>query len=172
MKKRMNIGKVKNKLRRNRKRIIIISVILWLVLRFAYLFSVAFDDHYDVKKGTLLWYATMDNKTITKFPVIEPYGRAVYNSIGGDRPSIAAGWEIQYTSNADSEALTEKILDYLEKRGFTVEEVEERYWYWWIKKAESSRFYSGVNERRGEGLDLAFFKTKNGKIVIECTILY
>ena len=170
----MNIEKAKNKSQKTLKRIIIVSVILFpilIFLCFAYMFSIAFEDHYDVKKGTLLWYATMDNKTITEFPVIEPNGRATYNRIGGDSPSIAAGWEIEYISYANSEVLIKQILDYLEKRGFTINEVEERYWYWWNKKTELDRLYSGAN-KKGEGLDLAFLKKENGMTEIVCTIVY
>jgi len=38
------------------------------LLYLSYLFGLALDNHYDVKKGTFLWYATMDNETITDFP--------------------------------------------------------------------------------------------------------
>lgn len=55
----------------------------------------------------------MDNKTITNFPIIQPKGEVVYNSLGGDNPNFAASWEITYSSSGNIENLTENILDYL-----------------------------------------------------------
>jgi len=54
------------------------------LLYLSYLFGLALDNHYDVKKGTFLWYATTNNGTITDFPVFESVGKVTYNSIGGD----------------------------------------------------------------------------------------
>ena len=64
-------GRARSLRKKIRKRIITISVILFfplLFFYFSYLFSLALDNHYDVKKGTFLWYATMANNTITFDP--------------------------------------------------------------------------------------------------------
>ena len=165
---------MRDKIRRNPKRIIVVFLILLPLLWFIYLFSISFEDHCNVRKGTLLWYATMNNKTITKFPVIKLDGKVTYNSIGGDSPSIAAGWEIIYTSSEDIEKITEEILEYLKNRGFAIHEVEqtEHYWMGKYKRNEMSRLYSGVNKQKGEGLNLSLFLQKNGKTTIECTIVF
>src|SRR5690606_14270866 len=114
-------------------------------LYFSYLFGIALNNHYNVKKGTFLWYATMDNKTITEFPVIEPIGGETYNKIGGDGPNIATGWEIEYESRADIETLTEKFVEYLKSDGYELEAVLETQFYWTgkNKKNETNRLYSG-----------------------------
>ena len=94
-------------IRKRRKRWIKVSAVILffplVLLYLSYLFGLAIDDHYDVKKGTFLWYATMNNKTIIDFPIFEINGKVKYNSIGGDSPSIGAGWEIEYISKTDIE---------------------------------------------------------------------
>jgi len=162
--------------RRIKRWIIGSAVVLFFpigLLYFSYLFGIALDDHYDVKKGTFLWYATMDNKTITEFPIIEPIGDATYNKIGGDSPNIATGWEIEYESKADIETLTEKFVEYLKSYGYELEAVLETQFYWTgkNKKNETNRLYSGSNEK-GESLDLLLQRQNNGLTTIECSIVY
>jgi len=162
--------------RRIKRWIIGSAVVLFFpigLLYLSYLFGIVLDDHYDVKKGTFLWYATMDNKAITEFPVIEPIGGATYNKIGGDAPSIATGWEIEYESRADIETLTEKFVEYLKSDGYELEAVLETQFYWTGKnnKNETNRLYSGSNEK-GESLDLFLQRQNNGLTTIECSIVY
>jgi hypothetical protein len=163
----------------NRKRIkvvflILLPILVLLLFIFIYVFSISFENHYNVRKGTLLWYITMDNQTITKFPEIKLNGKVTYNSIGGDSPSIAKGWEIVYTSNEDIEKITEEILEYLKNREFTMSEVEQTEYYWIgrHKRDEMNRLYSGVNKKKEEGLDLALFLQENGMTIIQCTITH
>lgn len=95
--------------KRIKKWIIGAAVVLFFPIAFLYLshlFGIALKDHYDVKKGTFLWFATMDNKTITKFPVIEPIADATYNKIGGDGSTIVTGWGIEYESRTNIKTLT------------------------------------------------------------------
>lgn len=164
------------KRKKNRKWIISSSIILFPILGFlyfTYLFAIAVEDHYDVKKGTFLWYVRMDNKTITEFPVIEPAGNVIYNSIGGDSPSITIGWEIEYLSKKYTEDLRHKIIEYLNKEGFAVNEVEKTEYYWTgkYKKDKMNQLYSGFN-KEGESLDLLFQIQNNGMTRIQCTIVY
>lgn len=159
-----------------RKRIISISVILFfplLFFYFSYLFGLALDNHYDVKKGTFLWYATMDNNTITDFPIIKSKSRVTYNSIGGDGPSIGTGWGIEYVSEEENQILVKKIIDYLKSEGYEIMEVTETQYYWTgkNKKNKTNQLFSGANEK-GESLDILFEKQVKNLTKIECTIVY
>ena len=159
--------------KRVRKWILITSFILLFPLGFIYfiyLFSIAVENHYDVQKGTFLWYVTMDNRTITQFPIIEPSGKVTFNKIGGDGPSIATGWEIEYLSSNDIESLEAEIIPYLKKEGYDVEKVEEVQFHGRGKKNESNQIYFGRNEK-GESLDLELRRT--GDLTkIECSIVW
>lgn len=168
--------KPENIRKRIKKWIKVLVIILFfplVLLYLSYLFGLAIDDHYDVKKGTFLWYATMDNETITEFPVFEANGKVKYNSIGGDSPSIATGWEIEYTSKTDIETLTNQIVEYLEKEGYEIKEVKETQFYWTgkNKKNGTNQLHSGSNEK-GESLDLLIQSLGNGLNKIECSIVY
>ena len=114
--------------KKTRKIILIIGSVLFpicLLLNFSFLFGIALDDHYNVKKGTFLWYATMDNETITDFPQIDPVGEATFNKIGGDSPSISAGWEIEYTSRMNVDNVFPTIKKYLNEKGFKLKATKE-----------------------------------------------
>lgn len=162
--------------KRIKKWIIGLAVVLFFPIAFLYfshLLGIALKDHYDVKKGTFLWFATMDNRTITKFPVIEPIADATYNKIGGDDPTIATGWGIEYETRADIETLTEELIEYLKKDGFELSEVDETQYYWTgkHKRNEDTQLISGFN-KKGESLDLLIQKQVDGTIRVKCTIVY
>ena len=163
--------------RKKLKRWIIgIAIVLILplgLLYFSYLLGIALDNHYDVKKGTFLWYATMDNETITEFPVFESVGKATYNSIGGDSPNIGTGWEIEYESKSDITFLTDKITEYLKNEGYEISSVDEPQYNWkvGVKKNETNEIFSGSNNK-GESLDLLLEKQVGGLTKVECSILY
>jgi len=144
-----------------------------ILIYLSYLFGIALDNHYDVKKGTFLWYAIMDNETITDFPIFESVGKVTYNSIGGDSPNIGIGWEIEYESMSDIENLSDSITEYLENEGYKITTVDEPQYDWKgdIKKNETNELYSGSNDK-GESLDLLLQKQVNGLTKIECSILY
>ena len=133
------------------------------------LFSTSLEDHNDVKKGTFLWYATMDNETITEFPIIKSKEKVTYNSIGGDGPNIATGWEISYSSSENHNTLSNTIMEYLKSNGFSVSKVEKTQCYWKgrFKTSNSNQLYSGTN-KKGECLDLQISKGGN----IQCSIVY
>ncbi|MCI4670483.1 MAG: hypothetical protein MRZ79_20270 [Bacteroidia bacterium] len=169
-------AKTENISKRIKRWIKVLAIILFfplILLYLSYLFGLSIDDHYDVKKGTFLWYATMDNQTITEFPVFDVNGKVKYNSIGGDSPAISTGWEIEYTSKTDIKTLTNQIVEYLEKEGYEIKEVEETQFYWKgkNKKNETNQLYSGSNEK-GESLDLLVQNIGSGLIKIECSIVY
>jgi hypothetical protein len=163
--------------RKKLKRWIIgIAIVLILplgLLYFSYLFGLALDNHYDVKKGTFLWYATMDNETITEFPVFESVGKATYNGIGGDSPNIGTGWEIEYESKSDITFLKDKITEYLKNEGYEISSVDEPQYNWkvGVKKNETNEIFSGSNNK-GESLDLLLQKQVDGLTKVECSILY
>lgn len=159
-----------------RKWIVTVSAILFfplLFFYFSYLFGLTLDNHYDVKKGTFLWYATMDNTTITNFPLIKPKSRVTYNSIGGDGSNIGTGWGIEYVSEEENQILVNKIIVYLKSKGYEIKEVAETQYYWTgkNKKNETNQLFSGANEK-GESLDILFVKQENQLTKIECTIVY
>lgn len=136
------------------------------------LFSIALDDHYDVKKRTFLWYATMNNKTITEFPLVAPIGNITYNSIGGDSPSIGAGWEIKYKSKKNSKELAPLLRDYFLKEGYPLEEVNESTCSWKkYYKSDSILLFTGVS-KKGECVDLMIKLKANGNSAIEALILF
>jgi len=169
-------AKPENIRKRIKRWIKLLAIILFfplILLYLTYLFGLAIEDHYDVKKGTFLWYATMDNETIKDFPIFQVHGGVTYNSIGGDSPSIDTGWEIEYTSKTDIETLTNQIVEFLEKDGYEIEEVEETQFYWSGKnrKNDTNHLYSGSNEK-GESLDLLIHSLGNGLNKIECSIIY
>lgn len=139
------------------------------LLYFLFVVVSGFDRHYDVKKGTLLWYATMDNKTITQFPIIKPTEKATYNSLGGDSPEIGAEWEIQYTSEEKRTILSSEILNYLKKEGFKIKQVESPKNYW-KENNKSIKSYSGSN-KKGESLNLLLIEQNDNLIKINCEIL-
>ena len=143
------------------------------LLYLSYLFGLALDNHYDVKKGTFLWYATMDNETITDFPVFESVGKVTYNSIGGDSPNIGTGWEIEYESKSDITLLTDRITEYLKNEGYEIKSVSEPQYNWKVdfKKNETNELFSGSNDK-GESLDLLLQKQIDGLTKVECSILY
>ncbi|WP_298476947.1 hypothetical protein [uncultured Maribacter sp.] len=165
------------KARKTLKRWIIgIAVVVFLplgLLYFSYLFGLALDNHYDVKKGSFLWYATMDNKAIANFPVFESVGKVKHNSIGGDSPNIGTGWEIEYESTAEIEELSDRITEYLKKEGYELKTADQPEYNWKadIKKNEKNQLYSGSNDK-GESLDLLLQKQDNELTKIECSILY
>jgi len=159
-----------------RRRIITVSTFLFfplLFIYFSYLFGLAFDNHYDVKKGTFLWYATMDNNTITNFPLIKSKSCVTYSSIGGDGPNIGTGWGIEYVSEEENQILVDKINVYLKSKGYEIEEVSETQYYWKgkNKKNETNQLFSGANEK-GESLDILFERQEDELIKVECTIVY
>lgn len=164
------------KRKKSRKWIKISSILLFPILGLlylSYLFSIALENHYDVQRGSFLWYATMDNQTITEFPIIKSIdGYTTYNSIGGDSPNIGTGWEIAYTSKEEREILTAKILQYLNEEGYQLKEVNETQFYWKgkHKKSDSNQLYSGAN-KKGESLDLLFVNYGQST-KIECSIVY
>ncbi|MEZ4848441.1 MAG: hypothetical protein R3B93_07455 [Bacteroidia bacterium] len=157
------------------RRIFFTSLALFLVLGFFYfsfLFGIALNDHHDVKRGTFLWYVTMDNPTITEFPVIFPNGEVVYNSIGGDSPNIGTGWEIEYESIAGYQELIHEIVEYLESEGYEMREVDKTQYYTVgkYKKSESITLFSGTR-KNGGGLDLMIKDGKNDVRKIVCSII-
>ncbi len=159
-----------------RKRILVLSSIIFPILGFLYflvLFGIALDDHFDVKKGTFLWYATMDNETITEFPILEPVGKVTYNKIGGDGPSIAAGWEVEYNSYKDVKFISSTIFLYLKLEGYEIVETKEPYSNCTgiYKKNNNTQLYSGANDVE-ECLDLLIQRNDNGTTRIECIIVY
>lgn len=161
---------------RVKKWIIGSAVILFFplgLLYISYLFGLALDNHYDVKKGTFLWYATMDNKTITDFPVFESVGKVTYNSIGGDSPNVGTGWEIEYESKSDITLLTDRITEYLKNEGYEIKSVIEPQYNWKVdvKKNKTNELFSGSNDK-GESLDLLLQKQIDGLTKVECSILY
>ena len=158
-----------------RKRVITSLLILIPIIGFfylSYLFGIALDNHNDVKKGTFLWYATMDNETISEFPLIEPIGNVTYNSIGRDSPSIGAGWEIEYESKKSSAELIPLLKKYLLQEGYELKEVNEPECSWKnYQKNDSMLLFAGVS-KKGECLDLTIEIKANGNSDIEVMILY
>ena len=114
----------------------------------------------------------MDNHTITHFPLIEPAGNATYNHIGGDSPSIGAGYEVSYTSNQPIESVLPSIRTYLTGEGYNINEVTipECNWRNHIRN-DSTWLFAGVS-KDGGCLDLLLKKSGTGKTGIEAMILY
>jgi hypothetical protein len=168
-------NKTIEKRRISRRWIIVSASILFPILAFlylAFLFGIALEDHYDVKRGTLLWYATMTNRTITEFPIVEPSVSATYDKIGGDSPSISTGWAVEYYSNKDEETLSSTILNYIKTKGFELSEQNETQYYWpgKYKKDKHTKLFAGVN-KKGDALDLLIQRQGNGTTKIDCTIV-
>jgi hypothetical protein len=117
----------------------------------------------------------MDNKTITKFPLIAPIGKEKFNAIGGDSPSIATGWEIEYWSGRKLNEISEKIFKHLKKDGFELQEVEKEKLVssYFIERDNFAveKFYIGSN-KKGERLELLLQQTTELETKITCTIYY
>ena len=159
-----------------KKWIVITSVILFFPLGFLYILylsGLALENHYDVKRGTFLWYATMDNETITNFPIIEPAGEVRFNSIGGDSPNIGTGWGIEYESAESIKPVSKQLIQYLRSEGYNIQPVERTQYYWIGRheKSENNELYSGSNEI-GESLDLLIERKDNESTRIECSIVH
>lgn len=166
--------KRKTKIVRKRvRRWIIGTAVVFFFPLVLYLFGLAIDNHDDVKKGSFLWYATMNNETITNFPVLEPVGKVRFNSIGGDSPSIGTGWGIEYESKADIKTISKRIIEYLQSEGYDIKPVDKTQFYWLgkNKKEETNELYSGSNQK-GESLDLMIQRQGNESTQIECSIVY
>ena len=132
----------------------------------------ASDDHYNVKRGSLLWYSVMNNPTITNFPQIEPAGEVKFHHIGGNSLSIAMGWEIEYEAKRNFEYLFPIIKNYLNDEGYTLKEVEEAPCRNWrnYKRSSGTFLYSGtVSPEDCLGL---MFKQKDSTILIKASIIY
>lgn len=157
------------------KRILITSVILFLPLAslyFSYVDKLVHDNQYDVKKWTFVWYATMDNKSITQFPLIGLTGEVVYNRYGIDRKDIGSGWEIKYESRKSSNELIPLLKDYFLKEGFKLEIVDQaRCTYNTHRTNEFTLLFAGVSDK-GECLDLTIKLKENGNSEIEALIVY
>ncbi len=154
--------------------IVIGSIILFPILSFlyfTYLFGLALDDHYDIKKGTFLWYATI-NEVITEFPVIEPDGEVTYHHIGGDSPGIAGGSGIVYESRESSKKVIPLLKDYLLKEGYTLEIVNKTKCGWAKDfRNNTTLLFAGIS-KEGGCLDLTLEIKSNGNSEIEALILY
>ncbi|MFK7972027.1 MAG: hypothetical protein AB8F95_16790 [Bacteroidia bacterium] len=137
------------------------------------LLALAIDDHYDVKRGTFTWWATMDNTTITSFPVHEPKEEVTYHAIGGDSPSIGTGWEIEYSSHASPSTLAAIIIPYLKNEGYQMEKVAQTQHYIIGQHHKSDRktLYSGV-DAKGQSLDLLIDSVAHNTTVVDCSIVY
>lgn len=142
---------------------------VWYCLR---AFSLAFENHYDVKRGTLLWFMTMDNATINDFPLIKSISKPVFNKIGGGGPGISAGWEIEYTSAATYGELTKSINQFLTSKGYRIKEVAEPACVTWteVDHKSTTHFFSAQNEN-GECLDLCL-DVSNNTVRVEVTLLF
>jgi hypothetical protein len=151
-------------------RIFLIVICLGLpilgILYLLYAFDVAFDNHYNVQKGTLLWITTMSDKTINHFPIIQPKNEPIYNHIGGDSPNISIGWEIEYTSLQDFHKIEREISTYLVKEGYTLQREKFPQCSWKRYNArEDTLLFSG--SKGYQCLDLAFIKAgKETKIEV------
>ena len=172
----LNYAFKKNKaIQRIKRWVIGLSIGLFIPLTityFIYVFGTRFERHFDVKKGTLLWYATMDNKTITQFPILKPVNNVRYNSIGGDSPEIGAGWEVEYLSQENYQQIESTLIEYLKNKGFDIEKVDELQYYGAgsNENNKSTQLYSGSNEN-GESLDLLLKKNEDQTTRIECSII-
>lgn len=161
--------------KRNRKRIIITSLILLPIygfICFLLFLRIGFNDHYDVKKGTFLWYITMNNKAIKEFPLIEPIGNVTYNSKGNDyKPNIVSGWEVEYETKKSSAELIPLLKKYFLKKGYKLKEVSKPECSWRnYHKNDSTLLFAGVS-KKGECLDLTIKILVNGNSNIEALIL-
>lgn len=175
----------KSKVERVRKKIrgwiIGIGVFLFFplgFLNFIYHLSLAFEDHNNVKRGTFLWYATMDNKTITEFPTINVKGDVKYNKRGGDNPNIGGGWEIEYESTENTETLRSNLLDYLKSENFNLlEKSSTEFKYWKVKDQENGKLllYFGSKKKKYSSLKTHLYlmiqELKNGRSKIKCAVI-
>ena len=144
------------------------------VLYILFLFGIGVESHYNVKKDTFLWYATIDaDKTIVDFPQIQPIQNVVFNNVGGDSPSIAGGSEIQYQSSADYNSLKKEIMDYLTSQEFEIKEVSEADFYWYVTNIRSDKkgFFTASN-KKGEQVYLSLQLNKKSVTSVECAIVY
>jgi len=125
--------------------------------------GMSFDTHYDVKKGSWMWFMRMDNKIINNFPIIEPIKRAEYNDIGGDNPNIGAAWSVEYISNENHQELLIQIKKYLEKSNIKIySSTEAQCWFTWNDKLDKEYFYKDMNYKKG-CLELKITELENGK---------
>jgi len=156
-----------------RRSIGIPAIILFPILLlyyFSVLFNIALEDHNNIKKGTFLWYVTMDDKTITEFPIIKQIGEVQYNSLGGDSPSISAGWEIEYLSSINYENSTNKIIPYLNLKGYQLHQTKEPIYTYNIDKNSPTIIYKGRN-KEGKTIELIIQELDKKKVKVKCTIV-
>ena len=133
-------------------------------------FSIAFNNHYDVKKGSLLWYMGID-KQIRSFPLIHPSTQAEFTHIGGDSPNISGGSKVEYESELGLEELIPQIKAYGESAGFYLEPLE-------VEKSFSAprgmsndshiRVFGGSNQVKR--LEVLFEQTNERNVRIEAVI--
>ncbi len=154
--------------------IVVGSIILFPIfgfLYFTYLFGLALNDHYNVKKGTFLWYATID-EVVTEFPVIEPAKGVTYHHISGDSPGFSGGSGIVYESREGSKKVIPLLKDYLLKEGYTLEIVDKTKCGWAKDfRNNTTLLFAGIS-KEGGCLDLTVRTKSNGNSEIKALILY
>jgi hypothetical protein len=167
------ISKRKQVKDRNRKWIIRLSFILGPVLGILLiflLFNTVLNDNYNVKKGTILWYSTMTNSTVTEFPIIAPEGQASYNSLN-DGGTGFVGWEVEYTSTKKNEELLPLLKNYLLEKGYKLEKVKEPKYSWNNYHSDSSTTLIAGFSKKDKCLDLTIKKLANGNSHVEALFL-
>jgi hypothetical protein len=129
------------------------------------------ESHYNVKKGGLMWFMTMDDLVITDFPIIENTNAPHYDWVGSDSPSINGGRQLSYNSLADENELETVIIKYLNDNKFTLEKTKEPNCNWSnYREDEIGIRYTGVNDK-GECLDLIIRINKLNVVRVEVSII-
>lgn len=152
-------------------KILIITLPVYLVIIFFYVTITLEENHYSVKKNTLLWHMCMNNSTINNFPIIENYSTPQYDWIGSDVPSINGGWQLRYKSKASKELLEKRIIKYLESKKFRLTKTDIPYCNWFNhEEGELAVRYIGTSENEEECLDIAFRNLNSEITIIEVSI--
>ena len=128
---------------------------------FWYALGVSCETHYDVKKGSWMWFMRMENDIVNDFPIIEPIGREKYNDVGGDNPNIGAAWSVEYVSRKTKQDLMSIINEYLSKKGIKITELLKSPCRIWREK-ENAVYYTNINGFDGNCLELEIEESENG----------
>lgn len=156
-----------DKIQRRTFKVGALSFLIYLFFVSTFFFGLGLDNHYDVQRGTWLWYAVMGNSTIDNFPQVEPLDRVKFHHIGGDGPNIGVGWEVEYSTKLEISVLLPIIEDYLKEEGFIIRPVEQPTCGY--KMSKDWVIYTATNS--GECLDLFLKEGKDGINEIELSII-
>ena len=141
---------------------VIIALLLLSVIGYSYIFSkISLKEHYNVRRGTVIWHAVFKNTSISKVPVIKSIHPPQY-SYSFDNPHISYSITMEYKSELQIGKLIPIVLDELRKNGFEINlgKVHCGEWAWRLSADNGKIEYNGTSPKE-ECMFLEFQEIEN-----------